>query len=75
MADKLLYIPNDDTQNCLFCRYILMTWLKRLDTQVNEPTHQLLFDTLDFQLNELTNQSSIKVLNVIKPTKIQNFGD
>ena len=49
MADKLMYIPNDETKNYLFCRL------------------QLVFD-LDTQLNEPTNQILIKVLKVIMPT-------
>ena len=32
MADKLMYIPNDDTQNYLFC--ILQLIVERLDTQL-----------------------------------------
>ena len=31
MPDKLMYIPNDDTQNYLFCKLQLVV-LKRLDT-------------------------------------------
>ena len=38
MANKLLYIPNDVTQNIPLCRLQLV--LKRLDTQLNEPTNQ-----------------------------------
>ena len=38
MADKLIHIPNDDTQNYYFVDY--NKWLKRLDTQLNEPTNQ-----------------------------------
>ena len=49
MADKLMYIPIDDTQNFVDYNY----WLKRLD----------------IQLNELTNQNSIKVTKVTKPNK------
>ena len=37
MADKLMYIPNNDTQNYLLCRF----QLRRLDTQLNEPTGQI----------------------------------
>ena len=37
MADKFLFIPNDDTQNCPFCRFKL----KRLNTQLNKPTNQI----------------------------------
>ena len=40
MANKLMYIPDDDTQNNLFCRLQLVVKLKRLDTQLNEPTNQ-----------------------------------
>ena len=50
MADKLMYIPNDDIQNYPFLDY--NEWLKRLDTLINEPT----------------NQNSIKVPMVVKPT-------
>ena len=44
MADKLIYVPNDDTKN--------KKCLKRLDTQLNEPT----------------NHNSIKITNFFKPT-------
>ena len=37
MADKLIFIPNDDTQNSLFCKLQL---LKRLDTQLHESANQ-----------------------------------
>ena len=43
MTDKWMYIPNDETQNYSFRR-----WLKHLETE----------------LNELTNQNSIKVCNI-----------
>ena len=33
MADKLMYIPYDDTQN-------YNEWLTRVDTQLNKPTNQ-----------------------------------
>ena len=36
MADKLVYIPNDDIQNYYFCRLQLV-----LDTQPNKPTSQI----------------------------------
>ena len=36
MANKLMYVPNDDTQNYPFCRLLVET----LDTQQNEPTNQ-----------------------------------
>ena len=39
MADKLMYIPDDDTQNYPFCRLQLLG-LKRWDIQLNEPTNQ-----------------------------------
>ena len=35
MADKLMYIPNDDTKNYTFCRFKLV-----VETQLNEPTNQ-----------------------------------
>ena len=38
MTDKLMYIPNDYTQNYPF--YRLKFLLKRLDTQFNEPKDQ-----------------------------------
>ena len=46
MADKLMYIPNKETQNCTFVDYNY--WLKRLDTitQLNEPTNQNLIKAL-----------------------------
>ena len=39
MADKLMYIPNDDSQNYPFCRSKLVL-LKRLNTQPYESTNQ-----------------------------------
>ena len=38
MADILMYILNENTQNYPFRR--LHQWLNRLDTQHNEPTNQ-----------------------------------
>ena len=38
MADKLMYITNDDTQNYPFCRLYSVT--KYLDTQLNESNNQ-----------------------------------
>ena len=35
MADKFMYVPNDDTQNYTFCRIKLLV-LKCLDTQLYE---------------------------------------
>ena len=50
MADKLMYIPNDDTPSVDY-----NSQLKRLDTQLNEQS------SLDTQLNEQSNQIVIKV--------------
>ena len=38
MADKLMYIPNDATQNYPFCRLHLVN--ERLEIQHNEATNQ-----------------------------------
>ena len=38
MADKLIYITNDDAQNYPSCRLQLV--VESLDTQFNEPTNQ-----------------------------------
>ena len=38
MADKLMYIPNDDTQNYTFRRLNLL--VETFKTQLNEPTNQ-----------------------------------
>ena len=38
MADKLMYIPNDNKQNYQSVYY--NKELKRLDTQLNEPTNK-----------------------------------
>ena len=38
MANKLIHIPNDDTHNYSYVDYF--NWLKRLKTQLNEPTNQ-----------------------------------
>ncbi len=40
MTDKLMYIPNDETQNYPFCRLKLV--LKHLNTQLIETTLKLL---------------------------------
>ena len=53
IADKLMYIPNHDTQNYPFYRSYL-----HMNTQLNDPT----------------NQNSIKVPKVIKPTKRKHLG-
>ena len=53
--DKLMYIPNDDTQN-----YPLFKL-------------QFVVETLDTQLNEITNPNSIKAPKVVKPTYKKNF--
>ena len=37
MAENLMHIPNDDAQNYPFCRSKKKS-LKRLDTQLKEPT-------------------------------------
>ena len=50
MADKFMYNPNDDAQITHSVNY--NWWLKRLDTQLNEPI----------------DQNSIKVPKVAKPT-------
>ena len=39
MTDKLIYIPNDDTQINPSVNY--NQWLKRLDTQLNKPNHPI----------------------------------
>ena len=39
MADKLIYILNDDTKYFYFLDYNY--WLKRLDTELNEPINQI----------------------------------
>ena len=52
MADKLIFIPNDDTRNYSFCRLHLVVVLFGQDTQLNEPT----------------NENSMKVPKVVKPT-------
>ena len=38
MADKLMYISNDEALNYSSVDYI--QWLKRLDTQLDKPTKQ-----------------------------------
>ena len=61
MADELMYIANDDKQDCpsVDSNY----WLKRFNTQLNDPT----------------NQNSLKVPKVDMPTNkktlLYNFGN
>ena len=38
MAGKMMYIPNDDTQNYPSCRLQLV--VENLDIQLNDPTNQ-----------------------------------
>ena len=38
MADKLMYIPNDDAQNFPSVDY--NKWLNRLNTQINKPANK-----------------------------------
>ena len=59
MADKLIYIPNNDAQNYPSIDYNYL--LKCLDNELNEPT----------------NQNSIKVPKVVRQRKenILNFWD
>ena len=40
MADKLIYIPNDIGQYYPFSRLQFLHWLKRLNTQLNEPNNK-----------------------------------
>ena len=56
MADKLLFIPIDDTKITPSVDH--NKWLKRLDTQLNEPT----------------NQNSIIIQKVVEPTNNKTFG-
>ena len=56
MADKLKHIPNDDTHDTPSVDY--NWWLKRLVTELNEPTHQ----------------SLIKVPKVVEPTNKKTLG-
>ena len=39
MPDKLMNIPNDDTQSCHFCK--LKFVVETFDTQINEPTNKI----------------------------------
>ena len=57
MADKLVNIPNDYTQNYTFCRFQSVQWLKRLETELNEPT----------------NRNSSKVPKVINPLNEKRY--
>ena len=61
MADKLVSIPNNDTQSYPICRLQLMVEI--LDIQPNNPTNQNLIKVLKF----------VKQTN--KKTLLQNFGD
>ena len=45
MADTVMYIPNDETQNYPFYKLQLVI-VKRLDTQFNKSTNQLKFPKL-----------------------------
>ena len=58
MANKLMHIPNDDTQNYAFCRLQLVVETLDMDTLLIEPT----------------NQTKIKVPKVVKPTFKKTLG-
>ena len=53
MLDKLMHIPNDDTQNYPVCRLQLV-----VET----------FEHSTYWTNQPINQNSMKVLKVVKPT-------
>ena len=55
MVDTWMYIPNVNTQNYPTVDYNL--WLKRLDTQLNEPKNKII----------------IKVPKVFKPTYMKTL--
>ena len=57
MANKFMYISNDDTQYYPFCRLQLSGW-----------------NVLETQLNESTNQNTIKVPKAVKMLLL-DFGD
>ena len=40
MDDKLMYIPNFDTRDRIKPSVDYNQWLKRLDTQLNQPTNK-----------------------------------
>ena len=84
MADKSVYIPNDDTHNSLICR--LDYWLKRLDTQLKESTNQnsikypkLLSQLIRERYNKIlgtsviNSQISSPSVDNISPTNVPTF--
>ena len=60
---KLVYMTNDNKQNCLFC--VIKMLAKMLD---KNSICRSQFNHLDTQIDEQTNQNSIKVPKVDKPT-------
>ena len=63
MADKLMYIPNDDTKIPPSVDY--NQWLKSLDTQLNEPTNaKFNKSTQGYSANELENVT-IRLLELL----------
>ncbi len=51
MADKLMYISNDDTKNTPSVD--LNKWLKLFDTQLNLPTNQILLKSPKLLIQQL----------------------
>ena len=71
MADKLMYILNDYTQNYNFCR-LQLDWLKCLDTQLNRPINQNLIEK-----PKIVKQIKLGTVreNSLKPTAIYAYAN
>ena len=67
MADLLMYIPNEDTQNYPFCRLQLVIKTVELNTQLYEPKNQNLIKVPKFSSQRRRNRY-YKVPKVVKPT-------
>ena len=64
MAHELIYIPNEDTQDCP---------VYRLQLVVEAVGHTTTNNHQNSLMNQPTNQHSIKVPKVVKPTNKKTF--
>ena len=73
MADKLMYIPNNDTQNYPFCR--LQFLFKQLDTQIDEPTNQKSLNLLRGYISQQTKFHIVTAHTILPARKKQKRGE
>ena len=75
MADKLIFIPNDDTQIYPFCRLQLV--VERLHTQLNEQTNQnsIVPKVVKPQIRNIIKNSALGVSVINSPIRVFIYVD